>query len=811
MGTRRASRRRADHILLLVAVFITNLISLACQVIWGRHLAYLFGSTATVFSTVLAVFLLGLAVGALAGGGWADRSSRPWRLLARIELFLGAYTVLSLAFFELGRWTYLAAFPSDLSPLAAALAKLAVVLVTMIAPPFAIGAAFSVAVKLYSEGLEGIGHDVSLVYGVDTLGAATGALLAGFVLVPVVGLRAATMILGAAALLLGGGLYLHAGRRARSAVGEGAKTKGKKRKAPKETRTDTERGAERGSEADSGAGSWTGTSPPVAVLLAAFFASGCAALLLETGWHRFFTLLLGTHVYATSTVLAAFLFGIGAGSLLMSRFVDKVKDPAAWVALCFGTTALGGMLVFRTEDLFTRLYFALFERLGSYLAFQLALCLGIGLVVVAATLAMGANFPLVARLVARAGKGRGVTAGRIFFVNTLGAVAGAFLSELVLLPGGGFPRLATITLVLYAAAGIVFLAATRPRRSRKHVAWAVLVVLAVGVSPAIWPFEPPFHALYYHGLRSGDLTSYLETLEHLEVIESRQGLYGQVAVARLGGDLLLKHNGKTDASTSLKDNETQLLLGHLPILFHPSPKRVLAIGLGGGFTLGALTRYAEPEEIVMVEIDPLVVAMARRHFGDALGGAFEDPRVRIVTNDGRNYVEAAGEGFDIITSEPPNIWVAGVSGLFTREFYEAASARLRRRGILCQWVPLYELERQDFRILLHTILEVFPNVAFWQIGADLAILASNEPFAPELEQVSRRLRRPAVARDFAKLGMDAADALAFLNDPVVPPHRVRAFLGEIDTVNTDDLPILEYRTARNLFTLAKGEESNEGE
>src|SRR5262245_37314528 len=193
MTSPRASRNIRRN-LLLFAVFFTNLLSLACQVIWVRKLSFLFGSTAGVFSTVLSVFLLGLAVGALWAGRLVDRTERPWRLLARFQIALGAYVALSLPIFELARGFYLRAFPNDLAPLDAALWKLAVVLVVLLAPTIAIGAVFPIAVRLLTRDAAGVGGGVSLIYGLDTFGAALGALLSGFVFVTAFGLSVSTWI-----------------------------------------------------------------------------------------------------------------------------------------------------------------------------------------------------------------------------------------------------------------------------------------------------------------------------------------------------------------------------------------------------------------------------------------------------------------------------------------------------------------------------------------------------------------------------------------------------------------------------------------
>lgn len=772
-------------VLLLATVFFTNLLSLACQVIWLRKVSFLFGSTAGVLSTVLSVFLLGLAGGALVAGRVADRSERPWRLLGGLELGLGIYCLLSLPVFDAGRSFFLAVFPGDLGPLPATLAKLVVVLFAMIVPTFAIGAVFPLAVRLYGRDLDHVGHDLSLIYGLDTLGAALGALLAGFVLVPLLGLSTSTWVLGLTAAALG--LLILAVK------GEKAATNRKERKARLAVEADSSR--EPGFQA--------GAAVRPQVLLAVFFLTGGAALLLETGWNRFFSLLNGTHIYSTSTVLAGFLAGIGLGSLLMAKRVDRIRDPFGTVACLFAAVALCGVLVFRSGDLFSRIYFKIFGWSSGYYPFQLGVCLLIGLIVLLATIALGANFPLVARLVTRAAAERGTAAGRVFFVNTLGAVLGAFLAEFAVLPAWGFPGLILLTLAIYALGAAVFLAVSPARRLVPGVACAVLLAAAVLLSPAVLKLNLPFHALYYHGLRAGSWQSYQAEIKALHPVKERQGFYGQVAVVELGSDLLLKHNGKTDASTAIKDNRTQILLGHLPMLFHPEPKKVLAIGLGGGFTLRALVHHPSVQSITAVEIDPLVVETARQSFGAFNDRALEDSRVRMVYNDGRNFVDGTDEVYDVITSEPPNIWVAGVSGLFTQEFYRSAASRLAPRGILCQWVPLYEMEREDFRIMLNTLTSVFPQVTFWQVGSDVILLASKEPFLIEFDQVLAKFSQPKVRQDFQDIGLSLRGAMDYLNQPAVRPDQVPAFLGQIETVNVDDKPVLEFSTARNLFELTK--------
>jgi spermidine synthase len=261
-----------------------------------------------------------------------------------------------------------------------------------------------------------------------------------------------------------------------------------------------------------------------------------------------------------------------------------------------------------------------------------------------------------------------------------------------------------------------------------------------------------------------------------------------------------------------RDSITQLLLGHLPMLFHPSPRRVLAIGLGGGITLRALVHHPEAQSITVAEVDPVVVEAARRWFTPYNDRALDDPRVRMVTADGRDYVDATKERFDVITSAPASLWMPGASSLFTEEFYRSASAHLSAGGILCQWLPLSEMEKEDFRTMLNTIHRVFPNVTFWKVGSDVVLLASREPFQIEQEPTVARLRNAALGQDFTAIGITMRGVLQIMNTPVVRPDQVPAFLGQVETVNVDDKPVLELATARNLYKLAKqgrqGQESS---
>ncbi len=783
-STSEAAAGRSRSPLLLFTVFLTGLVAFAGGCVGLRKLALLFGASAGVLATALALLLLGLALGALFGGRAADRSERPWRLLALLEIGLGAYSLVSLPILDLGHRLFLALVPGDPSPLAAALLRVPVLLAVTMVPALLTGAVFPLSARL-GRSPATLGRDLARIYGLGALGAAAGALLAGFSLIPELGLAAASWLLGAAAAATGLVILSAKSRETRRAPA-----------APEPAAT----------PAETTPTPATGAGALGALLIT--LPAGAAAILLATGWGRFFALLSGTQISSTLAVAAAGLAGIGVGSLLMGRFVERVRDPFAAIAYLYGALAVGGMLVFRTEGAFTRSYFALFHRTPVFEDFQFEVGLVVLLIVAPATLILGASLPLVARTALRGANREtaelGVWAGRSFFALALGAALGALGGRLVLLPVWGFEGLLVATLAVYVAATMLFLALSpSPRRWLHTAACAVLLAGALVLSPALMPFEMPRESLSYHGLRAGGLAAYARESRSLALVDRRQGGYGEVDVARVGAKLLLLVDGKTAAGTSIADSRTAVLLGHLPMLFHPHPRRVLLLGLGGGFPLRAAVHHPEPERITVAEADPLIVEAARGLFAPANGHALDDPRVRVVTADGRGFLDTSRERFDVVIAASPSPWTAGAAGLFTLEHYRAVAAHLTANGIFGQAVPLDEMKREDFRTWLHTVTTVFPNVTFWQSGSDVLLIASPQPFLIELEPTVARLRSSALAQDFSTLGLSMRGVVDFLNAPAVRPDQVAAFLGNVATLNTDDRPVLEAATARNLFELAK--------
>ena len=787
--------------LLLWTVFLTNVLSLCCQVIWMRKIGFLFGTTYGTFSTVIAVFLLGLALGAFFIGRWIDASARPHRVMAALEFILGVFCLASLPLLDAGRALFLAVSgPATAPPLAAAL-KVAITFAVLLLPTFCIGAIFPAAVRTYSRRPSEFGGDVSVLYGLDTLGAAAGALLGGILLIPHAGLKISTAALGLTALGLGVALFRRPGD---SGASEPASLEPEPPPAQDPApEPDPAPDAEAAPASSASAPDPTPVNPrDLRPILAVFFFTGMAALLFETGWNRLFFVMNGTNLYSTSVVLAGFLTGMGAGSLLIRRVIDRIPRPHAAMACLFSAIALGGMLVFRLSGLFERFYIPVFRFSANYWAFQTFLGIMAFVLVFIATLGMGANFPLAIRMCSGGEKGAlGRMVGRLYFVNTLGAVAGSLLGEFLILPVFGFPGIILVPLILYAGAAAVFLKMAPRPIERPATVCLVLIGAALFATPMVLPWELPAHGIYYHMRGYKNWQEFKKgTIDPMKVVYKKNGFYGEVSVLEMpDGVRVLKNNGKTDSSTTEMDNATQLLLAYLPLKLHPHPRDVLVIGLGGGITLRGVVHFPEVERIVQVEIDPLVVEAARAWFADANDHALDDKRVTLVLNDGRNFLDLTTDRYDVITSEPPNIWVSGVTGLFTREFYQSARRHLKPGGILCQWLPVYEMRDREVKIAAKTIQSAFPFVGFWRHGGEIFLIASDVLPRPAPESLSAPIRSKGAYEDLRAMQLGFGGWSEYLKDLGDRFGKTDHYIRATRAMNTDDRPVLEFNTARNLF------------
>jgi spermidine synthase len=279
-----------------------------------------------------------------------------------------------------------------------------------------------------------------------------------------------------------------------------------------------------------------------------------------------------------------------------------------------------------------------------------------------------------------------------------------------------------------------------------------------------------------------------------ELLYYREGSSGTVAVRRTGGTTSLAIDGKVDASNA-GDMLTQRLLAHMPLLLHPDPKRVAILGLGSGVTLGsALTHPIERADVL--EISPQVVE-ASRYFDDENHRALDDPRTELIVGDGRTHLVFTREQYDVIVSEPSNPWMAGIASLFTKEFFEAARARLTPGGVLCQWAHTYDISTHDLQSIVATFVSVFPDGTLWLVGdGDVLLIGSNTPIEPRLAGLATAWQRPGVSEDLASVG--ARDPHHLLSMFVAHGAKLVEWSSGAP-VQSDNRAALEFSGPQNVF------------
>jgi len=767
--------------------FLSGAAALVYQVTWARSLSLVFGGTHLAVATVLAVFMGGLALGSAALGRRADRTARPLRLYGWLELGIGICGLGFMLFIDHVTALYVplarvaGGHPALLTALRVALAAGA-----MIVPTTLMGGTLPVLSRLVVGGDdEGRGR-VALLYAVNTLGAVAGVLLSGFVLLGRFGVEATmTAAIGLNVM-----------------VGAAAQAMGRMERAPVHTSVPVADAQDR----PAGTAAW-----PERFALAGIAVGGFCALGYEVLWTRTLTMVVGTSTYSFAIMLAAFLGGITLGSFLCGAWLarrrrrEDDRGPVAafaMVEIALATAALATTaLMSRLPEHALRLQ-GVFGGDGPAPGARNAATAIVAVAVMLAPAALsGAAFPLAAAVVAAGRRRVGRAVGDVATFNTTGAILGAVAAGFVLVQAFGVERSLLLLVALQAGAGVVIAVRAAGRNAAVAAAVAVVALLAAlgagGARNLLW--DPRYFAIFVNNQR--DLFESRERIERgleiVDVVYYHEGVNETISVIRpLGGDQAFIVNGRSEATTVRADMQCQYALGHVPMLLHPAPERVFVLGSGSGMTLGATTLHPEARSITLAEIERDVLP-ATRTFAEWNHRALDNPKVRVVHDDGRNFLAVTDERFDVITADPIHPWSGGAAYLYTDEYFRLAASRLAPGGVIAQWLPLYELTPQDVGTVVRTFARNFEHVLVWLTWWDAELIGSNQPFAIDPEALARRASADVVAADLAAVNM--AGATGLLDYCLTGTRGARAFADAVGgLVNTDDNLVLEFSAPRSI-------------
>ncbi|MCE9525063.1 MAG: fused MFS/spermidine synthase [Planctomycetales bacterium] len=773
-------------------LFVSGMCALIFQTAWLREFGLVFGASTPATAAVLAIFMGGLGLGNIILGKRADNMLNPFRYYGWLELGISLSAFVSPLLTILVRSLYLGIGGQEtLGIWGATFARLIFSAVVLGVPTFLMGGTLPAAARAIMSEHDPGRRNVGLLYGFNTLGAVVGTLLATFLLLERWGIRSTLWAacgcnFGVALVAIG----LSAGCEVLNKPKTSSRAETEAFPKPDPTKLESAISVQ--------------PALPLRWLALAAAVAGFAFLLMELVWYRMLAPILGGSTFTFGLILAVVLAGIGIGGLLYSHLfrgrAPTVSDlavstalEALAIAVPFG---LGDRVAILAAVLRDLAYYGFAGHVVGWLAVTL-------LVVFPAAVISGVQFPL---LIGLAGEGRrdvGRQVGVITAWNTLGAMAGSLAGGFGLLPLLTVPVtwLAVVVLLVAFSAVVLFLfrqlAGSRISLSFAAIsALLALCMLSAEGPTAIWRHSGigagranlpattrnDFRKWKASKLRNLDME--VDGRESSVGIETAQGIAFVV-------------NGKTDGS-AIHDAPTQIMLGILPAILHPHPRKALVVGLGTGETAGWLANVESLEHVDVAELEPAMRTVAQL-CSPLNHEVLSNPKVRVIDNDARETLLTLSANYDLIVSEPSNPYRAGVSSLYTREFYQAARSRLQEGGLFVQWLQGYEVDATTVRTVLATLHEVFPCVEIWNSQCeDFLLVCSVEERHYDLAQLRQRIARPEF-KSAMRFVWRADDVESLLARFVAGQRFVaRVARQQPVVINTDDRNLLEYGFARSV-------------
>lgn len=689
--------------------------ALIYEIVWYQLLQLAIGSTAVSIGMLLATFMGGLCIGSIA----LPRMRLPYhplRIYAALEAGIALFGSLIVFAIPLVDRVYIAGAESGLPGM---LLRGLMCAVCLLPPTILMGASLPIIVQWIEASPSGVAW-WGMLYGANTVGAVFGALFAGFYLLRLYDVVVATFAAVLINLAIAAVSYLAAAR-----TGEHVRSTAP---APV-TKPVTDR-----------------------AIYIAIGLSGAIALGGEVVWTRLIAMLLGSTVYVFSIILAVFLVGLAAGSAAASSLLKNIRSPRLAFGWCqFLLTLAIAWTAYMIADSLPYLPINPLISTNPWYMFQLDImrCLW---TILPPTLLFGASFPLALASVAKPGDDSGRLVGGIYAANTLGAIAGALIVSLALVPWIGTQNSQRTLLMLAAASGLVVLAPQLKSRSTALAVTAAMVLACL----LTWKIDPVPGELIAYGRR---IATYLGSSTVLYTVEGRNS---SVAITKWrDGATEIDVNGHVEATNEPFDMKLQRMVGHLPALLHPDPKSVLGIGFGAGVSAGTFTRYPGIQHITVCEIEPVIPPTSTRFFGREDYEVFRNPKTHVVFDDARHYLLTTKDRFDVIASDPLDVFVKGTAGLYSKEYFESVKQHLNPGGLFSLYVPLYETDEKTIRSELATFFEAFPNGTIWANtwegrGYDMVFMGQTEPLKVNLDEVQHRLERPdyaPVAQSLGEIGI----------------------------------------------------------
>jgi spermidine synthase len=694
---------------LLVLFAASGCAALIYEIVWLQLLQLVIGSNAISIAVLLGTWMGGMCIGSLLLPRLISPSQNPLRIYALLELATGVCGILVLFGVPLLQNVYLAGINSGVPNAALRAICCAICLL----PPTILMGATLPLIARWVESTPSAAAWWGYFYGCNIAGGVLGCFLAGFYLLRVYDMSVASYVAAAVNFIVG---------LASLGILRASETQ----------QIQTQQA--------------TTQSNPISKrpwdVYIAIGISGLSALGAEVVWTRLLSLMLGPTTYTFSIILGVFLAGLGIGSTAGSRLAAKRGNPRLLLIACQILLALASAY----SGVLLALWLPYWQGnlnsdAGPWVGFLYDIWRSV-IPILPAAMLWGASFPIALACAAEtetsADSGRIV--GEVYGANTIGAILGAVLFSLVLIPALSLHGCEKLLIVISLFGAISMMGS-----SIKILNPKLLMGFGFAIGLAIILPAPPWKLIGF-GRR-------LPTTEgNWNLLYTTDGMNSSIAYSQWEHDTTYFHvTGKVEASTEPQDMSLQRMLGHLPAILHTNPKSILIVGCGAGVTAGSFVVHPEVEHITICEIEPRIPPATARYFADANHNVMKDPRTKIVFDDARHFVLTADQKFDIITSDPIHPWVKGMASLYTTEYFELCKKHLNPGGIVTQWVPLYESSFETVQSELATFFEAFPYGTIWGnlntdgTGYDVVLMGQVEKLPINVDAVQAKLADPKYA------------------------------------------------------------------
>ncbi len=772
------------YFILFIVIFgLSGFSGLIYQSIWTHYLKLYLGHAAYAQVLVLSIFMGGMAVGAALAARYSHKLTNLILFYGIAEGLIGVFgLIFHQVFVGVQAVSYDSIFPALSSPAAVQTVKWSFAALLILPQSILLGATFpflsaGLLRKFNSGNTQATGKTLATLYFVNSFGASIGILCNAFFIIPKVGLPGSLLTAGLINVFLALLVY-------------------------RLSKHDHYPETALVSQSDVRV-----THSSLLTRMLVFSSlTGLASFMYEIGWIRMLTMVLGGSTHSFEIMLSAFILGLALGSLWIRPRIDQFRQPIAVLGLI---QVVMGLLAALTIPLYNWSFEvmgfamnALNKTAEGYVAYSL-FSYGISLLIMLPTaFCAGTTLPLATHILLKTGH-KDSAIGQVYAWNTIGGIIGVVIAAQIVMPIFGLKWVIMGGALVDLALGLVLIYVWKDSQQKSAATISIpSTVLVIGFVILLMGSQ-----LDTQKMASGVFRYGIDDKNDEEILFHKDGKTSTVAVKKQATSITILNNGKPDAGIMMEphggrtygsDEPTMVLLGSLAYSYRPESKLIANIGFGSGLTAHTILHAPTLQQLDTIEIEKAVIEGARL-YGDKVRKAYEDDRHTVIIDDAKTFFAAQQKQYDVIVSEPPNPWVAGVSSLFSEEFYKHVNQYLRNDGVLVQWMHLYEISPNLVATVFSALRKEFRHVHFYQISeADIAIIASSHELREDhahlftMEDMKTELNRISIytPEDIAARKLAETEVLDLFFKPLE------------QNANSDFFPILDNGAAKQRFLSA---------